>query len=560
MHRGAWLLALHGLQSMHPTTPTDRIRCLAWQARCQLRLGLHGPATATAHELHRQLEQLDDSADSELARFWPYTGLLLARALHRHAQGVTATRILAQWVSDYPHNVPLKLQLAHQVIRLGGDWRLVRRIAASLKGWPSAERDVHWLRLRNVLYEGGLSADHLAEEIRHFSERYLQPASSNGYELPADSGTTLVSIQRQRIGLISPLFVAGPVYFLCIGALRELAHAFDLILYSRDPHQDWATDCFRSIAAEWHDVVELDDVQLAQTLRSAQLYAVIDLGGWMDQSVLRALARRPVSRQFKWVGGQGTTTGTHAFDGFITDEHQSPAHLAHLYTEPLHYMPGGYVTYTHPDYMPELRGMVSRSRSPVVGVMSHPVKVSVPFLAYLRQEIERHQAQKGLPVTLRFIGARYGQDALKRRITKAIGFDAQNDLAGVELQFVATRGHREQLRAIVELDWIIDTFPFTSGLTALEALALGVPLRIHAGAHCSARHAYSHSRYAGLTDEQIELQRLGAFAPGPLRNQGVSLLPPDSPRRDHVRLANSLVQLLHSSTPFATTGHVKPVH
>jgi hypothetical protein len=520
-------------------------------------LGLHGPATATARELH---SQLDDPAVSCSARFRPYAGLLLARALHRHAQGTTATRVLAQWVNDFPHNVPLKLQLADQVIRSAGDWHLVRRIASSLKGLPSAKRDVHWLRLRNALYEGGLSADHLAKDIHQFAERYLQSACSNLCEPPKDSGNAKVLEQRQRIGLISPRFVAGPVYFMCIGALRELARAFDLVFFSRDLHHDWATDSFRGIAAEWHEVVELDDVQLAQSLRSAQLDAVIDLSGWMDQIVLRALTRRPVSRQFKWVGGQIASTGTQAFDGFITDEHQSPARLAHLYTEPLQYMSGGYVTYTHPDYMPELRGTTPRSGSVVVGVMSHPVKVSAPFLAYLRREIECHQAQKGLPVTLRFIGSRYGQEVLKRRIAQALGLYAQNDRSGVELQFVATHGHREQLRAIVELDWIIDTFPFTSGLTALEALALGVPLRTHAGAHCSARHAYSHARYAGLTDEQIDLQRLGAFAPGPLRNHGVSLLPPDSLRRDHVRLASCLAQLLHPSTSFATTGHVNPVH
>ena len=41
-----------------------------------------------------------------------------------------------------------------------------------------------------------------------------------------------------------------------------------------------------------------------------------------------------------------------AFDGFITDRHQTPAGFERWFTEPLVRLPLGYVTYTPPPYMP----------------------------------------------------------------------------------------------------------------------------------------------------------------------------------------------------------------
>lgn len=500
-------------------------------ARCQLRLG--------------RLEASADSARQLLAQpldaqhgLMQYGGLLLARALRRLAQGQHSRVILAQWVKTFPQNPQLKLQLAEQVVRSSGDWHLVRRIMATLGDQPSVQRDLSLLRLRSFIYDGGCAAPALAQSIGAFSDAYpVIGASSREQE---SSGLNVS--RRPRVGLISPLFSASPVYFMCIGALRELAKSADLVFFTRDAQQDWATREFQAVASDWHDVSAASATQLARTLRLANLDAIFDLAGWNDVSVLQALNHKPVRQQYKWVGGQIATTGLRCFDGFISDEHQSPANHAHLYSEPLRCLPGGYVTYTPPAYMPEPAAPAEGPLS--VGVMAHPAKVSVAFLRFLRQEMDRVEAAGLPPMVLRFIGARYGQPGVIRRIAQQLGLDEQHRRGPVSVQFVATRGHAAQLQAIAALHWVVDTFPFTSGLTALEALALGVPLRTYAGAHFSARHGYSHARFAGLTAQQIDLQALGAFDPVGLHNQGKSLLPADSARRDHQRLASSLVQLL----------------
>lgn len=539
MRRGAWPLALRLLSEPSWALPERHGRRVAWTARCQLQLGRYTEAlTAVSEALKPQAQH---TAAPEL----PYLQLLAARLLRLTGRTPQALDLLARWTGQCPDNPLFKLLLGEYACKALGDWALARRAWLPLQQLPSLSGEMAWQSIQRQLYCGALSAEALAREIRELADRRLSAATRTASEQTGSPGLGGAP-RRPRLGLVSHFFRATPVYFLCIGALRELASEHDLVFYSRESLGDWATEAFRSIASEWHEVKALAPDALAQRLAEGQLDALIDLSGWLDPGAMRALGQRPVARQFKWVGGQSASTGSRAFDGFISDEHQSPTATQALYSEPLVLLPSGYATYTAPSYMPPPQRAPAEGAVPCVGVISHPMKVSPVFLFWLRQQLERHLQRQGGAMELHFVGWRYAQAPVQRRIAEALGLDAEQRFGPVLLRFVPTRGHLAQLQAVAALDWVVDTFPYTSGLTALEALALGVPLRTHAGQQFSARHGYSHARFAGLRDEQINLQALGAFGPSGLVKSGRSLLPEGCARRDHGRLARDLSRLLRA--------------
>jgi tetratricopeptide (TPR) repeat protein len=154
--------------------------------------------------------------------------------------------------------------------------------------------DAELTTLMASLYLGG--------DARIISDR-LTAFSRSNMRLPLRAPGVLRS-GRRRIGLISPLFSASPVYYLTYSAWVAVAQHHDLIFFNRGLRRDWATDCFRSLASDWVDVANVDAAPLAQRIADAEIDVLFDLGGWADVIGLTALSTKPASRMYKWVGGR----------------------------------------------------------------------------------------------------------------------------------------------------------------------------------------------------------------------------------------------------------------
>jgi hypothetical protein len=92
---------------------------------------------------------------------------------------------------------------------------------------------------------------------------------------------------------------------------------------------------------------------------------------------------------------------------------------------------------------------------------------------------------------------------------------------------------------VAQLDATLDTMPYSGGLTTIEALTLGVPAYTHVGTLFCERHTVAHCLYAGLLLADCCLDRLDGL--GLSGRTGQTLLQSNSPRVDHVTLADELL-------------------
>jgi hypothetical protein len=196
----------------------------------------------------------------------------------------------------------------------------------------------------------------------------------------------------------------------------------------------------------------------------------------------------------------------------------------------------GYVSYTPPPYMPAPR---PADPGVVLGVISNPVKVSRAFLAFVAELLAECRAAGVMP-EVRFVDRRYRHARLRERIRAFLGEEG--------IRFVAPADHRAYLDEIGRLTVVLDTFPYSGGLTTMEALWLGVPCFTRAGKLFCERHSWAHCKYAGMQESAFELRRGGQLlervpAPGTARTR---LIPAGSPRTDHERLAGALLQLIEA--------------
>jgi protein O-GlcNAc transferase len=402
------------------------------------------------------------------ARFWQ-AHILEGNALKALARHEEADAAFARSLQMAPGNGEALLARADLAMNIFGQpLQAIELVRPLLKDTQHGVDAQLTLLMANV-YDRDVSASALSASVKLFSRQNLRldtpitPAQIGS--IPRRSGPSGL---RPRVALISPLLCASPVYFLTIAGWRHVAKGSDIIVFNRGRKSDWATQELKALAREWHEVPSLSSESLAKRIHLADIDVLYDLGGWMDPVALRALSVKPAHQMFKWVGGQSLTTGLDAFDGWIGDQWQSPLTLQHLYTEPLVNIPNGYATYTAPPYLPN--APMHKRSEPII--FSNPAKLSRQFLTWL--------SQTDGPVI--FLHKQFKYERTREKILRALGRS--------RVRFVCPTHHREALEILGQHEWMIDTFPYSSGLTAREAQAMGVKVKVvHSGELFCERHS-----------------------------------------------------------------------
>lgn len=380
-------------------------------------------------------------------QLWQSHGLL-ARIYRGSGELDACERAWREVLRHSPGNGAATLGLADIAMNELGDAAGAVALARSLSGDAAYSADAALTEMMALLYLGDVDDVALSARLTAYSREHLRLPQCPARRLRAG---------RRRIGAISPLFSASPVYHLCWHALAAIAERHDLVLVHRSTRRDWATERLNGIAHEWIEAAHVEPGALAARLAGLELDVLIDLGGWADAAGLAALSAKPAARMYKWVGGQSATTGLDQFDGWIGDAWQSPKALQPLYAEPIVNIAGGYVDYVPP---PGFEAHRDRARSGV-GLVGNPVKIGERMFAAWPSGVER--------VTL--IDRRYAQDRVRQRVVDLLGRH------GVTVdQVIAPVGHDAYLRALAGCEAIVNTAPYAAGLTAVEAMGLGVRL------------------------------------------------------------------------------------
>lgn len=393
---------------------------------------------------------------------------LLRAKVHRARSDVEGADEALTHVLKYdPSNGAALLAMADLDMNEYGDAVGARERVAPLLRVEQHRADAELTTLMSKLYDRDETDQELSDALMDFARRELvMPGFA--YSPQAVAGVPNLT-GRKRVGLLSPLFCVSPVYFFTIAAFRAMADKCDLVILNRGTREDWATQAFRDIAYEWHNVQNLASPDLANAIKRQSIDVLFDLGGWMDPAGLKALSVKPARKMYKWVGGQSATTGLTTFDGFITDDAQSPAGSESLHSEPLIRIPGGYVTYTPPPYMQQPAKMQGQG----VAVVGNPAKISRAMIDALQQ--------KGMEFN--FIDSRYRFEKCRNRLQAK--FNNQQN-------FIAPSTHHEYLNTIIKYNKFLDTFPYNCGLTCVEILILGLNIAEFNGSIFSSRHSCSH--------------------------------------------------------------------
>jgi protein O-GlcNAc transferase len=338
----------------------------------------------------------------------------------------------------------------------------------------------------NRLYALTLSPDVSDEELTDAIRAWGSSMPSTGSTPRAEGEPG----KRLRVGYVSADFGRHPVGWFLAGVLENHDPArVEAWCYSDRLREDDLTERLRGHASAWRRTAALDDGGLARLVREDGIDLLVDLSGHTAGSRLGAFALRPAPVQASW-GGLIGTTGLPAMDWLIADPQEVPPELEPLYTERVLRLPHGYVCYRPPDYAPPVAPLPSAGRGSVTfGCFNRLAKLNDRVMALWARVLD---AVPGSRLLLRTKELTCPE--LRSRIAARF---AASGIGPGRLELQPGAAHRDLLASYSEVDVALDTFPYTGGLTTLEALWMGVPVVTLPGRRFVARHSLTHLTVLG---------------------------------------------------------------
>lgn len=294
-----------------------------------------------------------------------------------------------------------------------------------------------------------------------------------------------------RVAYLSPDFRAHPVGYILRGVLEAHDPArVQPSIWNLYAGSDWLSEEYRRSDLRWHDVVGLPDEAIAQAMREAGIDVLVDLAGHTAHNRLGVLARRPARVQCSFLGWFAAL-GVPGLDAVLMGTDQlAEGHASH-FTEPVETLPGCHFRYRR---LPNAPAMPSREPPGPLrfGCFNNTAKLHAEVIDAWA-EILRAVPEATLELRWKTLADPQIADALARRF-RAAGVDP------ARLRLRGASDHLELLAAYRDIHIALDPFPFSGGMTTLEALSMGVPVVTLAQLRPVSRQGYSMLRAVGLPE------------------------------------------------------------
>ena len=317
-----------------------------------------------------------------------------------------------------------------------------------------------------------------------------------------------------RVGLLSADFRAHPVGWFLAGFLPLLdRQKIAITACNNGTHGDAMTDRLRAACSGWIDIHALGDDAAADLIASHGTDVLIDLSGMTAGHRLGVLARRPAPVQVSWLGYFGSS-GLPTMDGVLADPLCLPPGEESLYRERVWRLPRSRFCMAPPDDAPAASALPALTTGHVtLGSFQELAKLNDCVLA-LWSRVMAALPQARLRLQSKRLSKPQDVAQLRERLVAA-------GIAADRCELLPAASRADYLRAHREIDFILDSFPYTGGTTTTEALWMGVPTLTLTSPGMLGRQGEAHLRNLGLDNwvatseaEFVELARRHASHDG----------------------------------------------
>lgn len=299
-------------------------------------------------------------------------------------------------------------------------------------------------------------------------KRWYDAFKWTGERKPHDNSK--IPDRKLRIGYVSgdfkmhsAAFIFGTIIF---NHNRELFEPFLYMNLPADPAADAMTKRFMDLG-NWRDIsAQRDDAAVEEMIRADKIDILVDLSGHTGGNRLVLFTRKPAPIQIHgWGFAHGS--GCPEIDYFVADEYSVPKEEREFFAEKIWDLP------CVVGFMPPSYDQLGSSPPPVGRDGTFTFGVFGRFEKYSPQALEAwHKILLRTPNSRLII-----KDLMMKRpyAIKRIR-EVMHDIDPGRILFMQDCSHPDQMLTYQNVDLVLDTFPHTGGVTALEIIYMGVPI------------------------------------------------------------------------------------
>ena len=299
--------------------------------------------------------------------------------------------------------------------------------------------------------------------------------------------------KRQReqlhIGYLSPNLTDHIVLNFAIQLFASYDRTrFAVSLYDVGGQHSEVTDWVTGMADRYVDLSKFTPAEAARRIHADEVDILFDLAGHSaGGKTLQIAAYKPAPVQISGIG-YFNTTGLSAMDYFLGDAIADPPEMDALFTERILRLPETHLCFTPSERFRAYEQLQRTPHTPVVfGSFNNFAKITDEMLTCWSEVL------RAVPT------ARLLLKNVHPRAETLIRMRQRAEHAGIDLARLELRpGSKDYLRDYLDVDVILDTYPYQGGGTTCEALCMGLPVVTMAGTRHGARFAVSLLKNAGL--------------------------------------------------------------
>jgi predicted O-linked N-acetylglucosamine transferase (SPINDLY family) len=301
-----------------------------------------------------------------------------------------------------------------------------------------------------------------------------------------------------KIGYVSSDLRKHPVSRFVEPLLRHHNRQhFEVHCFYNHSNEDQTSQDLKSLADQWHTILDLDDAKAAELIKELGIDLLIDLNGLTHGHRLGVFAQKPAPIQITWLGYLGTT-GLKTMDYRICDYQTDPVGKNEpFHTETLIRMPNSQWCHAPYNDLPPISELpLLKNRSITFGSFNNAAKLNDQVLRLWAQLIHK------LPESRIHFAAIPEGRAQNRILTIFENLGVE----GPRMEFIPRQQYSSYLRTIGNVDIALDPFPYNGGTTSFDTLIMGVPFIAIAGERSISRGGVSILNNLGLSQWIVENQ------------------------------------------------------